>query len=42
MQFSIFVQFPALAPVWGHSWGCCYMGVFAISPPINDKSTGSQ
>lgn len=38
MQFSIFVQFPALVTVWGHSEARCYVGVFAISPHINAKS----
>lgn len=38
MQFSKFVQFPALETVWEHSWACCYAAVFAISPPINEKS----
>ncbi len=40
MQFSIFVQYPALETVWEHSWTRCFAGVFAISPHMDDKSAG--
>lgn len=42
MQFSIFVQFPALETVWGHSEARCYVGVFAFSPHKTPSPPGSR